>query len=80
MKGRKSKAKTKKIETKLSVKKRDAGSEKARNKSMKKGKLANKPNKPKRLANAFFVFMFSIPQHSKEKVSMISQPLQMTSY
>ncbi|PSS04283.1 HMG1/2-like protein [Actinidia chinensis var. chinensis] len=52
MKGGKSKA-----ETKLSVKKRGAGSEKAGNKSAKKGKLANNPNKSKRPASAFFVFM-----------------------
>ncbi|GFZ19359.1 high mobility group B3 [Actinidia rufa] len=55
MKGGKSKA-----ETKLSVKKRGAGNEKAGNKPAKKGKLANNPNKPKRPASAFFVFMYSL--------------------
>ncbi|GFS37264.1 high mobility group B3 [Actinidia rufa] len=41
----------------ISVKKRGIGSEKARNKPAKKRKLANNPNKPKRPASAFFVFM-----------------------
>ncbi|GFY95624.1 high mobility group B3 [Actinidia rufa] len=49
MKGEKSKA-----ETRISVKKRGIGSEKAGNKPAKKGKLANNPNKPKRPASAFF--------------------------
>ena len=42
------------------MKKKGAGSEKAKNKPAKKGKAANNPNKPKRLASAFFVFMYSL--------------------
>ncbi|GFS39397.1 high mobility group B3 [Actinidia rufa] len=67
MKGGKSKAETKKTDNKLSVKKRGAGSEKAGNKPAKKGKAANDPNKPKRPASAFFVFMEDFRKQYKEK-------------
>ncbi|GFS30591.1 tyrosine transaminase family protein [Actinidia rufa] len=61
MKGGKSKA-----ETKLSVKKRGAGNEKAGNKPAKKGKLANNPNKPKRPASAFFGAVPQILEKTKD--------------
>ncbi|PSS19234.1 HMG1/2-like protein [Actinidia chinensis var. chinensis] len=61
MKGGKSKAETQYVyELRLSVEKRGAESEKAGNKPAKKGKLANNPNKSKRPASAFFVFMYSL--------------------
>lgn len=41
----------------LSVKRKGAGADKAAKKTAKKGKPAKDPNKPKRPASAFFVFM-----------------------
>ncbi|KAA8547591.1 hypothetical protein F0562_004020 [Nyssa sinensis] len=67
MKGGKSKAETKKPDSKLSVKKRGAGSEKVSKKPVKKGKAAKDPNKPKRPASAFFVFMEEFRKQYKEK-------------
>ncbi|KAA8537400.1 hypothetical protein F0562_026913 [Nyssa sinensis] len=66
MKGGKSKAESKKADSKLSVKK-GAGALKAGRQSTKKEKPANDPNKPKRPASAFFVFMEEFRQHYKEK-------------
>nr|AIX10954.1 high mobility group B protein [Gardenia jasminoides] len=60
MKGGKSKAKA---DTKLSVKKGAA----AGKKPVKKGKAAKDPNKPKRPAGAFFVFMEEFRKQYKEK-------------
>ncbi|CDP01791.1 unnamed protein product [Coffea canephora] len=60
MKGGKSKAKA---DTKLSVKKGAA----AGKKPVKKGKAAKDPNKPKRPASAFFVFMEEFRKQYKEK-------------
>ncbi|XP_059623339.1 HMG1/2-like protein [Cornus florida] len=67
MKGGRSKAETKKTDSKLSVKKRGAPSEKASKKPAKKGKAAKDPNKPKRPASAFFVFMEEFRKTFKEK-------------
>ncbi|CAI9777684.1 unnamed protein product [Fraxinus pennsylvanica] len=63
MKGGRSKAETKKADSKLSVKKGAA----AASKSTKKGKPAKDPNKPKRPASAFFVFMEEFRKTYKEK-------------
>ncbi|KAA8532070.1 hypothetical protein F0562_006788 [Nyssa sinensis] len=65
MKGGKSKTETKKADNKLSVKKRGAATEKP--KPVKKGKAAKDPNKPKRPASAFFVFMEEFRKQYKEK-------------
>uniref|UniRef100_A0A5B6ZVD4 Putative HMG1/2-like protein isoform X2 n=2 Tax=Davidia involucrata TaxID=16924 RepID=A0A5B6ZVD4_DAVIN len=67
MKGGKSKVETKKADSKLSVKKRGAGSERAGKKPVTKGKPAKDPNKPKRPASAFFVFMEEFRKQYKEK-------------
>ncbi|THF96266.1 hypothetical protein TEA_000204 [Camellia sinensis var. sinensis] len=67
MKGGRSKTKTKRTDSKLSVK-RGAPSEKAGKKpAVKKGKAAKDPNKPKRPASAFFVFMEEFRKTYKEK-------------
>ncbi|XP_052191418.1 high mobility group B protein 3-like [Diospyros lotus] len=66
MKGGRSKAETKATDSKLSVK-RGAPSEKAGRKPAKKGKAAKDPNKPKRPASAFFVFMEEFRKQYKEK-------------
>ncbi|PSS31183.1 HMG1/2-like protein [Actinidia chinensis var. chinensis] len=63
MKGGKSKTKTKRGDSKLSVKKSD-GAAKAGRKSSKKEK---DPNKPKRPPSAFFVFMEDFRKQYKEK-------------
>ncbi|CAA2966930.1 Hypothetical predicted protein [Olea europaea subsp. europaea] len=63
MKGGRSKAETKKADSKLSVKKGAA----AASKSTKKEKPAKDPNKPKRPASAFFVFMEEFRKTYKEK-------------
>ena len=63
MKGGKSKAKA---DTKLGVKK-GAGAGAAGKKSVKKGKPVKDPNKPKRPASAFFVFMEEFRKQYKEK-------------
>ncbi|XP_059637030.1 high mobility group B protein 3-like [Cornus florida] len=59
MKGRKSKTESKKSDSKLSVKTRPTKSS--------KGKAAVDPNKPKRPATAFFVFMEEFRKQFKEK-------------
>uniref|UniRef100_A0A5B6YMK6 Putative HMG1/2-like protein isoform X2 n=1 Tax=Davidia involucrata TaxID=16924 RepID=A0A5B6YMK6_DAVIN len=66
MKGGKSKAESKKADSKLSVKK-GAGAAKAGRKSTKKEKPAKDPNKPKRPPSAFFVFMEDFRKQYKEK-------------
>ncbi|KAF5956290.1 hypothetical protein HYC85_003515 [Camellia sinensis] len=67
MKGGRSKTETKRTDSKLSVK-RGAPSEKAGKKpAAKKGKAAKNPNKPKRPASAFFVFMEEFRKTYKEK-------------
>ncbi|KAL7255668.1 hypothetical protein ACSBR1_009739 [Camellia fascicularis] len=67
MKGGRSKTDTKRTDSKLSVK-RGAPSEKAGKKpAAKKGKAAKDPNKPKRPASAFFVFMEEFRKTYKEK-------------
>ncbi|GMQ10853.1 hypothetical protein CsSME_00053695 [Camellia sinensis var. sinensis] len=67
MKGGRSKTETKRTDSKLSVK-RGAPSEKAGKKpAVKKGKAAKDPNKPKRPASAFFVFMEEFRKTYKEK-------------
>ncbi|XP_028125522.1 HMG1/2-like protein [Camellia sinensis] len=67
MKGGRSKTENKRTDSKLSVK-RGAPSEKAGKKlAAKKGKAAKDPNKPKRPASAFFVFMEEFRKTYKEK-------------
>ncbi|GMH27364.1 hypothetical protein Nepgr_029207 [Nepenthes gracilis] len=61
MKGDKSKTKSKNADSKLSLKKGAAA------KATKKGKAAKDPNKPKRPASAFFVFMEEFREHYKQK-------------
>ncbi|KAI9109209.1 hypothetical protein K1719_019832, partial [Acacia pycnantha] len=56
MKGGKSKAESKRADAKLAVNKKGAPATKAGRK-VTKGKAAKDPNKPKRPASAFFVFM-----------------------
>ncbi|KAH6807986.1 high mobility group B3 [Perilla frutescens var. frutescens] len=64
MKGGRSKAESKKADAKLSVKKGAAAGKKP---AVKKGKPAKDPNKPKRPASAFFVFMEDFRKTYKEK-------------
>ncbi|KAL1566668.1 HMG1/2-like protein [Salvia divinorum] len=64
MKGGRSKAESKKADAKLSVKKGAADGKKP---AVKKGKAAKDPNKPKRPASAFFVFMEDFRKTYKEK-------------
>ncbi|GFP92590.1 high mobility group b protein 3 [Phtheirospermum japonicum] len=64
MKGGRSRAESKKADAKLSVKK---GAAAAGKKAVKKGKPAKDPNKPKRPASAFFVFMEDFRKTYKEK-------------
>ncbi|KAL2522037.1 High mobility group B protein 3 [Forsythia ovata] len=64
MKGGRSKAETRKADSKLSVKK---GAAAAGKKAAPKGKPAKDPNKPKRPASAFFVFMEDFRKQYKEK-------------
>ncbi|XP_057958917.1 HMG1/2-like protein [Malania oleifera] len=61
MKGGKSKADTRKADSRLSVKKKGAASKKAAKKAVKD------PNKPKRPPSAFFVFMEEFRKQYKEK-------------
>ncbi|CAI9758065.1 unnamed protein product [Fraxinus pennsylvanica] len=63
MKGARSKPATRKADSKLSVKKGAAAGKKA----APKGKPAKDPNKPKRPASAFFVFMEDFRKQYKEK-------------
>ncbi|KAI9070696.1 hypothetical protein K1719_047342 [Acacia pycnantha] len=66
MKGDKSKAESKKADTRLAVNRKGAAASKAVGKPSK-GKAAKDPNKPKRPASAFFVFMEEFrKQFSKE--------------
>lgn len=64
MKGGRSKAESKKADAKLAVKKGAAGGKKP---AVKKGKPTKDPNKPKRPASAFFVFMEDFRKTYKEK-------------
>ncbi|XP_073038492.1 HMG1/2-like protein [Primulina eburnea] len=64
MKGGRSKTEAKKADPKLSVKKGGAAAGK---KPVKKGKPVKDPNKPKRPASAFFVFMEDFRKQYKEK-------------
>ncbi|XP_042029795.1 HMG1/2-like protein [Salvia splendens] len=64
MKGGRSKVESKKADAKLSVKKGAASGKKS---AAKKGKAAKDPNKPKRPASAFFVFMEDFRKTYKEK-------------
>ncbi|CAK9156307.1 unnamed protein product [Ilex paraguariensis] len=65
MKGGRSKTETKKADSKLSVKKRGAAA--GSKQTTKKAKPAKDPNKPKRPASAFFVFMEEFRKQFKEK-------------
>ncbi|KAK4430365.1 HMG1/2-like protein [Sesamum alatum] len=65
MKGGRSKAESKKADTKLSVKRGAAAG--GGKKPVKKGRPAKDPNKPKRPASAFFVFMEEFRKTYKEK-------------
>ncbi|KAK9285576.1 hypothetical protein L1049_024771 [Liquidambar formosana] len=67
MKGGRSKAETKKPDSRLSVKRKGAGAERASKKPAKKEKAVKDPNKPKRPASAFFVFMEEFRKQFKEK-------------
>ncbi|KAF8406714.1 hypothetical protein HHK36_008806 [Tetracentron sinense] len=67
MKGGKSKAETKKTDSKLSVKRKGTATERAGKKPAKKEKPVKDPNKPKRPASAFFVFMEEFRKTFKEK-------------
>eukprot|EP00262_Sarcandra_glabra_P018825 TRINITY_DN68_c0_g2_i3.p1 TRINITY_DN68_c0_g2~~TRINITY_DN68_c0_g2_i3.p1 ORF type:complete len:159 (+),score=51.30 TRINITY_DN68_c0_g2_i3:156-632(+) len=70
MKGAKSKADTaKKADNKfrLSVKRKGAGNDRASKKPAKKEKAGKDPNKPKRPASAFFVFMEEFRKQFKDK-------------
>ncbi|XP_062163805.1 HMG1/2-like protein [Alnus glutinosa] len=57
MKGTKAKSESKRADPKLSVNKKGSASTKAGKAPTKKGKATKDPNKPKRPASAFFVFM-----------------------
>jgi len=57
MKGAKPKSESKRADAKLSVNKKGSASTKAGKAPTKKGKATKDPNKPKRPASAFFVFM-----------------------
>ncbi|KAK1439244.1 hypothetical protein QVD17_05060 [Tagetes erecta] len=65
MKGAKSKSESKKPDSRLSVKKKEAPAKKKA--PVKKAKEAKDPNKPKRPASAFFVFMEDFRKQYKEK-------------
>jgi len=65
MKGAKSKSDSKKSDSRLAVKKREAPAQKKA--PAKKAKEAKDPNKPKRPASAFFVFMEDFRKQYKEK-------------
>ncbi|XP_043712004.1 HMG1/2-like protein [Telopea speciosissima] len=67
MKGAKPKAETRKADNKLSVKRKPAGGDRAGKKPAKKEKAVKDPNKPKRPASAFFVFMEEFRKQFKEK-------------
>ncbi|XP_035540452.1 HMG1/2-like protein, partial [Juglans regia] len=62
-KGAKPRSKPKKADAKLSMNKKRGASTKAVGASTKKGKAAKDPNKPKRPASAFFVFMEEFRKH-----------------
>ncbi|KAI3824240.1 hypothetical protein L1987_05690 [Smallanthus sonchifolius] len=65
MKGAKSKSESKKPDSRLAVKKREAPAKKKT--PVKKAKEVKDPNKPKRPASAFFVFMEDFRKQYKEK-------------
>ncbi|XP_073289039.1 HMG1/2-like protein [Primulina huaijiensis] len=65
MKGGRSKTESKKADPKLSVKK--GGAAAGKKPAAKKGKAVKDPNKPKRPASAFFVFMEDFRKQFKEK-------------
>ncbi|KAK9074809.1 hypothetical protein SSX86_003135 [Deinandra increscens subsp. villosa] len=65
MKGGKSKSESKKPDSRLAVKKREAPAQKKT--PVKKAKEVKDPNKPKRPASAFFVFMEDFRKQYKEK-------------
>ncbi|XP_043709442.1 HMG1/2-like protein [Telopea speciosissima] len=67
MKGTRSKPDTRKADNKLSVKRKAGASDGASKKPTKKDKSAKDPNKPKRPASAFFVFMEEFRKTFKEK-------------
>ncbi|KAI3921966.1 hypothetical protein MKX01_005655, partial [Papaver californicum] len=68
MKGAKSKTgTTKKSDNKLAVKRKALASERAGKKPAKKEKPTKDPNKPKRPASAFFVFMEEFRQTFKKE-------------
>lgn len=68
MKGGRSKSEAKAGDSRLAVKKRGAaGGDRAGKKPAKKGKAEKDPNKPKRPASAFFVFMEDFRKTYKEK-------------
>ncbi|XP_010247088.1 PREDICTED: HMG1/2-like protein [Nelumbo nucifera] len=67
MKGGKSKTETKRADSRLSVKSKAVGKDRNPKKSSKKEKAAKDPNKPKRPASAFFVFMEEFRKQYKEK-------------
>ncbi|KZV22307.1 high mobility group-like [Dorcoceras hygrometricum] len=64
MKGGRSKTESKRADPRLSVKKGAAATGK---KPVKKGKAVKDPNKPKRPASAFFIFMEDFRKQFKEK-------------
>ncbi|KAI3717091.1 hypothetical protein L1987_68446 [Smallanthus sonchifolius] len=65
MKGAKSKSESKKPDSRLAVKKKEAPAKKKA--PAKKSKEVKDPNKPKRPASAFFVFMEDFRKQYKEK-------------
>ncbi|KAI3712781.1 hypothetical protein L1987_71346 [Smallanthus sonchifolius] len=65
MKGAKSKSESKKPDSRLAVKKREAPAKKKA--PAKKAKEVKDPNKPKRPASAFFIFMEDFRKQYKEK-------------
>ncbi|KAL8200336.1 hypothetical protein R6Q57_011675 [Mikania cordata] len=65
MKGARSKSESKKSDSRLSVKKREAPAQKKA--PAKKAKEVKDPNKPKRPASAFFIFMEDFRKQYKEK-------------
>ncbi|XP_042516150.1 HMG1/2-like protein [Macadamia integrifolia] len=68
MKGTRSKPDSRKADNKLSVKRKAAASDRgAGKKTTKKEKAVKDPNKPKRPASAFFVFMEEFRKSYKEK-------------
>ncbi|XP_058186425.1 HMG1/2-like protein isoform X1 [Rhododendron vialii] len=67
MKGGRSKAEPKKADSKLAVKKSAPAAKPGKKPAAKKAKATKDPNKPKRPASAFFVFMEEFRKTFKEK-------------